>query len=145
MATVLGCYIPENLYYNVENNVWARLREDGLVVVGMTAYACSLSGVIVSFTAKKVGKQVGRDKSCATVESGKWVGPVKAPVSGEVVEINQEVSADPSLINDDPYGQGWLLLIRPEDWLAESVHLLTGEEAIRAYETRMQEDGFGGC
>lgn len=145
MATVLGCYLPDNLYYNVDNNVWARLRDDGLVVIGMTAYACSLSGVIVSFTAKKVGKEVGRDKSCATVESGKWVGPVKAPVSGEVVEINQEVFSNPSTINDDPYGEGWLLVIRPHDWKTESDFLLTGEEAIKAYERRMQDDGFGGC
>jgi glycine cleavage system H protein len=145
MGTVRGCNIPEDLYYNVENNVWARREAEGTVTVGMTAYACSLAGQIVSYTPKKVGKDVKQDKSCATVESGKWVGPAKAPVSGEVVAVNDTVAARPSLINDDPYGEGWLIKLKPSDWDGEFTVLKTGSDALAAFETKMDAEGFGGC
>jgi len=145
MTAVRGCDVPEDLYYNVENNVWARREADGSITVGMTAYACSLAGNIVSYTPKKVGKEVKQDKSCATVESGKWVGPVKAPVAGEVTAINEAVAAKPGLINEDPYGQGWLVKLKPNDWDGEAGALVTGAEAQAAFETKMEADGFGGC
>lgn len=145
MAHVRGCYIPEELFYNVESNVWARPAQDGTVTVGMTSYGCSLAGTIVSYTPRKVGKQVKRDKSCATVESGKWVGPVKAPVGGEVVAVNARVEQDPALINEDSYGEGWLVVLRPFDWADESRLLLTGDDALDAFAEKMELEGFDGC
>jgi len=145
MGAVRGCNIPDDLKYSVNNNVWARVEGDGTVTVGMTAYAASLAGQIVSFTPKKVGKDVKKDKSCATVESGKWVGPAKSPFSGEVVAVNDAVSAKPGTINSDPYGTGWLVRIKPEDLAAESGDLVTGAAALAAFETKMAADGFGGC
>ena len=145
MSTVRGCTFPENLYYNVESNVWCRLEEDGTVTVGMTAYAVSLAGQIVAFTPKSVGKKVEQDRSVATVESGKWVGPVKAPVSGEVVEVNLDLDAQPGLSNVDPYGKGWMVRMRPADWGEEVKTLLTGDPARTAFEAKMEAEGFGGC
>lgn len=145
MTTVKGCHIPESLFYSVESNVWASLNEDGCVTVGMTAYACSLAGQIVSFTAKKMGKEVKQGKSCATVESGKWVGPIKAPVTGEIVEINSVVLDTPGLINQDPYGEGWMVKLKAENWDEDSSVLLTGDAALKAFAFKMEEDGFGGC
>ncbi len=145
MGTVRGCDIPEDLSYNVENNVWARREDDGTVTIGMTAYAAALAGQIVSYTPKKVGKSVKKDKSCATVESGKWVGPAKSPVAGEVVAVNDAVSANPGLINEDPYGEGWLVKIQPSDWDADSAGLVGGADAIAAFEAKMEADGFDGC
>lgn len=145
MGAVRGCEIPEDLHYNVENNVWVRREDDGTVAVGMTSYAASLAGEIVSYTPKKVGKSVKQDKSCATVESGKWVGPVKTPVGGEVTETNEAVAGNPGLINKDPYGDGWLVKIKPDDWDGESGDLKTGQDAMSAFESKMEADGFGGC
>jgi len=145
MGAVRGCNIPEDLYYNVENNVWARREDDGTVTIGMTSYACSLAGTIVSYTPKKVGKDVKQDKSCATVESGKWVGPVKAPVAGEVTATNDAVSGNPGLINEDPYGDGWLVKMKPSDWDGEASGLVTGGDALSSFESKMEADGFGGC
>lgn len=145
MGAVRGCDIPEDLYYNVENNVWARLEGDGSITIGMTSFACSLAGQIVSYTPKKVGKDVKQDKSCATVESGKWVGPVKAPVAGEVTAINDAVSANSGLINESPYTDGWLVKMQPSDWAGESSGLVTGADALAAFEAKMDADGFGGC
>jgi glycine cleavage system H protein len=145
MAAVRGCEIPEQLLYNIENNVWVRRESDGTATVGLTSFAGSLAGQIVSYTPKKVGKPVKKDKSCATVESGKWVGPAKTPVSGDVVEINAAVTANPGLINADPYGQGWLVRIQPENWDGEITDLKTGPDALAGFEAKMQADGFGGC
>lgn len=145
MAHVRGCYFPENLFYDVDDNVWARADPDGSVTVGMTSYGCSLAGTIVSYTPRKPGKHVKRTKSCATVESGKWVGPVKAPVGGEVVGTNPEIYQNPALINEDPYGRGWLVVLRPFDWDGDSTELLTGDEALDALAEKMEHEGFDGC
>jgi glycine cleavage system H protein len=145
MATVKGCNFPDELFYNVDNNVWARREADGTVTLGMTAYAAALAGQIVSCTPKKVGRGVDKDKSAATVESGKWVGPVKAPVSGEVAAINDAVTSKPATINADPYGSGWLVRLKPGSWDAESTGLVTGAAAAAAFEAKMNADGFAGC
>ncbi|MHB8347243.1 MAG: glycine cleavage system protein H [Acidiferrobacterales bacterium] len=145
MGAVRGCNIPDDLSYNVENNSWVRKDSDGTVTVGVTSYACSLAGEIVSYTPKKVGKSIEKDKSCATVESGKWVGPVKSPVAGEVVAVNDAVSAKPGLINRDPYGEGWVIRLKPANWDGDSAALQRGAAAMGAFESKMQADGFKGC
>lgn len=145
MATVRGCNLPDDLFYNVDNNVWARREGDGTITVGMTAYACSLAGEIVSYTPKKIGKEIEQNKSVCTVESGKWVGPVKAPVTGEVVATNEAVSAKPGTINADPYGSGWLVKMKPTNWDGDSGSLVTGANVASAFEAKMNADGFGGC
>lgn len=145
MALVRGCYFPDDLYYNVEDNVWARREADGTITVGMTAYGCTLSGEIVAWTAKKAGRHVEQNKSTGTVESGKWVGPVKAPVSGEIIAVNEDAAAMPGSINADPYGAGWLVRLKPSDWGKESVALLSGKAAAEAFEAKMQAEGFAGC
>jgi glycine cleavage system H protein len=145
MAKINGCEIPSDLFYNVENNVWARQEADGTVTVGLTSYACSLAGAIVSYTPKKAGKEVAKDKSCATVESGKWVGPVKAPITGEVVAINDKVAAKPGLINESPYGDGWIVKMKPTNWDAEVAELKTGGAAESGFKDKMAADNFAGC
>ncbi len=145
MGVVRGCEIPEDLLYDVDNNIWARVEDDGTVTVGLTSYACALAGQIVSYTPKKVGKKVKKGKSCATVESGKWVGPAKSPVGGEVAAINDAVAANPGLINQDPYGEGWLVKIKPDDLDEDKADLVTGQAALEAFEKKMEADGFGGC
>ena len=145
MGAVRGCNLPDDLMYNVDSNVWARREADGNVTVGLTAYACSLAGEIVSYTPKKVGKAVEKDKSCATVESGKWVGPVKTPVAGEVVAVNEAVTAKPGTINRDPYTQGWVVKVKPANWDADIASLKTGAAAMASFEAKMQADGFKGC
>lgn len=145
MALVRGCNFPDDLYYNIEDNVWAKLEADGNITIGMTAHGCALSGEIVAWTAKKVGRVIEQSKSTGTVESGKWVGPVKAPVAGEIIAVNEAAVASPSMINADPYGAGWLLRIRPLDWQREAGSLLSGEAAAAAYEAKMQNEGFAGC
>lgn len=141
MSAVRNCNIPEDLYYLVEKHVWARPVGD-LVEVGLTDVAQNMAKGIISVTPKKIGRALRAEQSVATVESGKWVGPVPTPVAGEVAEVNTAVVADPSLINSDPYGAGWVARVRAVDWAADSVGLATGPEGIAAYERFLEAEGI---
>lgn len=145
MATVRGCNLPDDLLYDVDNHVWYRELGDGNVRVGMTAVAAALAGQLVAVTPKKVGRSVKAGKSCATVESGKWVGPARSAADGEVVAINEDVVATPTLANEDPYDKGWLLDLAPESWDSVKAGLVTGAAMTAAYEAKMAADGFEGC
>jgi glycine cleavage system H protein len=141
MTTVNNCNLPEDLYYVVAKHVWAR-REGELVTVGMTDVAQSLAKKIIAVTPKAPGKAVQKGRNIATVESGKWVGPVPAPVSGEIVAVNDALTATPGLINSDPYGAGWVARLRPSDWDADAVDLATGPEGIEAYREFLDAQGI---
>ena len=109
MPDVRGCQMPDDLLYDVDNHIWFKELDDGNVKIGMTTVATAMAGQLVAFTPKKVGRAVQAGKSCATVESGKWVGPAKSAAGGEVVAVNDELVAKPTLANDDPYGAGWMV------------------------------------
>ena len=142
MATVRGCNIPEDRFYWVEKHAWAILEADGLVKIGITDVAQNLAKGIVNATPKEAGRPVKKGKSAGTLESGKWVGPVTSPVTGEIVEVNAAMTGNPSLINSDPYGEGWFVKVKPDNWEAESAELLTGEAAVAAYLKFMEDQNL---
>ena len=145
MPEVRGCHLPDDLLYDVENHIWFREVDDGKVQLGMTAVATAMAGQVVAFTPKKVGRSVKPGRSCATVESGKWVGPAKSAAGGEVIETNQELVLTPSIVNDDPYNAGWMVVLQPEDWESVRGTLTPGTAVAEAYEAKMAADGFDGC
>ena len=145
MANVRGCHLPDELLYDVDNHIWYQEVEEGNIRLGMTTVATSMAGQLVAFTPKKVGRSVDAGKSCATVESGKWVGPAKSAVAGAVVAVNDEVVGKPSLANEDPYGKGWLVVLKPADWAAVKGTLTPGSQVAPKYEAKMAADGFAGC
>jgi glycine cleavage system H protein len=142
MAQVRGCNIPEDRFYWPEKHAWARLEQDGTVTVGITDVAQHLARGIINATPKEVGRNVQKGKSAGTLESGKWVGPVTSPITGEIVEVNEAVKARPPLINEDPYGEGWFVRIKPADWQGESAALVTGDSGVAAYAKFMEEQGI---
>jgi glycine cleavage system H protein len=141
VSEVRNCNIPEDLYYLVEKHVWVRAEGD-LVTIGMTDVAQHLAKTFLSVTTKAVGKRVKPGRSVATVESSKWVGPVPAPVAGEIAEVNDEVVADPTLINTDPYGAGWVAKVRADDWERDAADLVTGPDGLAAYEEFLAAEGI---
>lgn len=145
MPTVRGCNLPDDLLYDVPNHIWFREMGDGNVKLGMTTVATTMAGLLVAFTPKKAGREVQAGKSCATVESGKWVGPAKSAAAGEVVAVNEELVAKPSLANEDPYEAGWLVIIKPADWASVKPTLTPGAQVAGPYEAKMAADGFAGC
>ncbi len=145
MPSVRGCNLPDELLYDVENNIWYRENPDGTVTLGMTAVAAAMAGQLVAFTAKKAGRKVESGKSCATVESGKWVGPAKIAFNAEVTEVNDVLVGDPKLANSDPYGEGWMVKVKPADWAAAKAALTPGADVAGPYEAKMTADNFAGC
>jgi glycine cleavage system H protein len=145
MPQVRGCNLPDELLYDVENNIWYTENADGTVTLGMTAVATAMAGPLVAFTPKKAGRSVKEGKSCATIESGKWVGPAKIAFNAEVVETNDGLSGDPKMANADPYGEGWLVKVKPDDWAAAKTSLVAGADVAGPYEAKMDADGFAGC
>jgi glycine cleavage system H protein len=104
---------PDDLKYHREHD-WARIDGDE-AVLGVTWFAQDALGELVHFEAPTQGSQVAKDSSYGEVESVKAVSDVIAPLSGEVLEVNQTVVDAPETVNEDPYGDGWLIRIRLAD------------------------------
>ena len=104
---------PEDLRYHAEHD-WARVEGEE-ATFGITWYAQDALGEVVFFDPPEIGHQVSRDQSYAEVESVKAVSDVFAPVSGEIVEVNEGLADSPEKINEDPYGDGWMVKVRLSD------------------------------
>ena len=134
-----ACDIPEDLYYDVERDVWIRF-EDGIATLGMTDVAQTRCGKIAAISFRNVGKTVAQGKALATIESAKWVGPFPAPFTCEIIETNEDGFARNILLaNKEPYTDGWLVRVKPTNLKDESSHLVTGELAAEKYKARIQE------
>ena len=104
---------PDDLRYHPEHD-WARIDGD-VATFGITWFGQDALGEIVFFDAPEVGKTVAKDGSYAEVESVKAVSDVIAPMSGAVIEVNDALTNSPELVNEDPYGEGWLVKVRLSD------------------------------
>jgi glycine cleavage system H protein len=104
---------PDDLLYHPEHD-WARV-EDGVAILGITWYAQDALGEVVFFEAPEVGAKVSKDEPYTEVESVKAVSDVIAPLSGEIVEVNGALAEKPETINDDPYGEGWMVKVKLSD------------------------------
>jgi len=104
---------PDGLKYHPEHD-WARI-EGNEATLGVTWFAQDALGELVHYEAPTVGSTVAKDESYGEVESVKAVSDIVAPLSGEVLEVNQKAVDAPEIVNDDPYGEGWLIRIRMSD------------------------------
>jgi len=141
MSKENGCELPEDLYYLIEKHVWAR-PDGGEVVIGLTDVAQNLAKTIISVSLKAAGKPVKKGRSLATVESGKWVGPVPCPVEGEVLAVNERLAGTPGLLNSDPYGEGWVARVAPSNWEGDLGELVTGVDGVQQYKAFLDDQGI---
>ena len=105
-------HVPAELKY-VASHEWLRLEEDGTITVGITDHAQDLLGDVVFVELPEVGDSVAVDDEISVVESVKAASDVYAPISGEIVAVNDSLEDDPEIINSDPYGDGWFFKIKP--------------------------------
>jgi glycine cleavage system H protein len=125
--TTIGEYeFPDELYYDQEH-VWARVEGD-VVTIGMTQFGQDLAGEIVYVEVPRVGREVSQGEAFMSMESGKWVGRIKSPLSGKIVEANEEIEWESTLVNEDPYGEGWLAKIEVSD-LGELDNMMRADSA----------------
>lgn len=117
---------PDDLYYDKEHS-WAR-AEGNTVVQGMSDFGQAIAQEIVYAEAPRVGRKVEQGQTFMSMESGKWVGRVKAIVSGTIQEANEELEWEPTLLNESPYEDGWLVKIEVSD-PAELENLMKADSA----------------
>lgn len=113
MVLLDGFDFPDDLYYT-DDLIWLK-KENGNVRLGMASFGVHLAGKIKFVRLRPPGKAIAAGRSIGTLESGKWTGPVKAPVGGTITEVNDAVKDTPGLLNEDPYGKGWIALITPDN------------------------------
>jgi glycine cleavage system H protein len=127
---------PDDLYYHKEH-FWARVEGDK-VTMGTSDFAQKLAGDIVYVELPNAGRQVEQGKPCGSMESGKWVGRIYAPVSGKVESSNQELEETPELINESPYEKGWICKVIPSNLQEELKNLMRGDSLKEFIKTEIE-------
>lgn len=133
MAKIL---IPPDLLYTKEHEYVKRTDVDDVVIVGITDYAQKELGDIVYVELPDVGAKFGRMDAFGTIEAVKAVSELYCPLTGEVIEVNPALEDDPALVNQDPYGRGWMIRLKVAD-LGEFEELLDPED----YRALLEEEG----
>ena len=117
---------PENLHFEKTNHTWSLAESNSRIVIGMDPLGLASLGELAYLSIDEVETMVREGQSMGVLEAAKMTGEIIAPVSGKIVERNQEVLEDPFEVNKDPYGKGWLALIETESWEEDSKKLVTG-------------------
>ena len=141
MIIINGYHFPPGLLYDVPRHTWYRPEPDGSITIGMTEIATLLAGPILAYTPRRVGLPVETGRSCAVIESGKWVGPVRIAFNGTVLAVNEPLIDRPHLANLDPYNSGWILRAQPTDPNPLDA-LVAGNALEAAYRTWMDAENF---
>lgn len=127
--------IPADLKYT-RTHEWVRTLQDGTMEIGITDHAQHSLGDLVFVEVPEVGRHVGAGEPCAVVESVKAASDVYSPIAGEVTESNSELAASPELVNQDPFGAGWLMRVKPANPTAPG-ELMSAAQ----YEALLQSEG----
>ncbi len=107
------CFFPDDLLYDLDNNTWLRVEENGEVTVGVTSVLAAIAGKLTLAKLKAVGVDLRRGQSLGTLESQKFVGPIPSPVSGNVLKTNGLLVDRPRIVNNSPYDEGWIARLKP--------------------------------
>lgn len=133
MVKVDGFEVPEGLYYTKEFE-WVKVEGDK-VRVGVTDFAQKQLREIVYAELPGAGGTTKQNEPYGTVESVKAVSDLIAPISGTIEEVNAEVQSKPELLNEDPYGKGWLLILKPSNLQAELANIMDFNKAVEWHKT----------
>ena len=135
-----GCEFRPELYYDDQYQIWVRREEDGTFTIGMTDISQSIAGKILHVRVRKPGTLRPNGKPVATIESGKWAGPVPNVFDCVIVEANHTVLEDPNLLNIEPY-EAWIARVKPSGSVEDSLSVLvTGDIAQAGYCERAQRE-----
>ena len=137
---VNNCEFPENVLYDEEFYVWVKV-EKSYALLGITSIQSALAGKLREVKLKQVGALISKGQSVATIESARFFGAVRTPLTGVLVEVNGKLEKEPKLANDDPYHQGWIAKLQPESLQEDSARLQTVKEAQSKVESQVRELG----
>ncbi len=135
-----GCEFRPELYYDKDFQIWVRREEDGSLTVGMTDISQTIAGKILHARVRRPGTRRPPGKPVATIESGKWAGPIPNFFDCVIEEGNTAVLEDPALLNIEPY-EAWVARVKPVDGPERALAiLLTGDAAAQGYAERCRKD-----
>lgn len=140
MSNLTNSYeIPSDRSYDREHHMWAQYDpSNAQVTVGIDTLGLASLGDLAYVTLQAVGMLVKRGKSIGTLEAAKMTGDLIAPVSGVIVARNDEAVSNPALVNESPYAEGWMVVIKPNDWDSESAQLVSGDDLPSWVESEIQ-------
>lgn len=138
MVKVADCEVAENLYYHKEH-LWAKVEEDGKVRIGISDFAQKQFTDIVYVELPVVGEIITQNEYLGLLESVETVSKLFAPVSGTIEAVNLELDSNPDLIKDDPYGEGWFIVVSPTNLDADLEALMTFDAAVEWYKKLAEE------
>ena len=133
------CYFPDNLLYDDQFLVWVHIKSDEEVVIGLTSVHVAMAGKLSSVKIKPESSFVEKDRNLALIESTKYFGGVKSPITGTVIAINSVLSKKSKMVNDYPYDEGWLVVLKPVNLEKEKVNLISGKKSENDIKKRIKE------
>ncbi len=122
--------LPDGLYYHSEHT-WVKIEPDGKARIGLNDFAQAAAGDITYIDLPFEGDEVAQGDTCGKIQSSKWVGKLISPIGGEIAAVNEELNNDATLINKSCYGDGWILLIQPNNLEEDLGKLMQGEAAAQ--------------
>lgn len=133
MAQYKDVTLPDDLYYDAKEHIWARV-EGNRVAVGLDGFGLKASGGNPQYIKlKPAGGKAIRSKPFGSIEAGKYIGPLKAPVNGIIAEVNEEVKEKPGLVDEDNYGKGHFIVIEADNLEADLKELVSGADNIQSW------------
>ena len=129
---------PKNLLFEKEHHVWCLVESEQCIRIGIDPLGLASLGELAYLSLNPIGSSIRQGQPMGVLEAAKMTGELIAPFNGSIVDRNHAVLEDPFLVNQDPYGKGWLLLIKNQNWLIESKRLITGDEVDEWSETELE-------
>ena len=138
MVKVEGYELPDDLYYH-NDHAWAKIESDGTITVGMNDFYQKSAGDTTYIDLPFEGDDIEQGETVGKIQSAKWVGKFVSPISGEILEVNEELEDDCTLINKNPYDKGWIMKVKPSNLDDDKENLVTGNK-IEAWIKKEIED-----
>jgi glycine cleavage system H protein len=130
--------LPDELYYDRKEHIWVRV-EGERVRVGIDAFGQKAAGTVAYVKIKPAGAKVIKGRAFGSLEAGKYIGPMKSPINGKIVEVNEALLKTPSLINTSPFEEGWCVVVEPTNLEDDLKTLVHGEEVQSWLEAEYKE------
>ncbi|MDH4121578.1 MAG: glycine cleavage system protein H [Deltaproteobacteria bacterium] len=142
---VRNCYVPAGLWYDTTQHLWFRREDNGWWTLGLTDMAQTAAGKVLHCTPRPAGSFRPAGKPVALLEAAKWLGVVRLGFDATVAEVNPEAREQPFLLNQFPYGRGWVMRVNPAPGANPEQHLKNGDQALKEYTARFDEFGLDDC
>jgi glycine cleavage system H protein len=130
--------LPDELYYDRKEHIWVRIEGDK-ARVGIDQFGQKAAGTVAYVKIKPAGAKTIKGRAFGSIEAGKYIGPMKAPLNGKIIEVNEALLKRPGLINTDPFGEGWCALIEPTNLQEDIKDLVHGDEVQSWLEAEYRE------